>query len=185
MKTQPTLKRTEHQSGIVLIVALIMLAVIGLASVAIMRTALNTDIISDNNRVQSQAMQAAQAALRYCETQIQKANNPMTPLAATTTGIEAWETFGNWIRSPSAAQTDASAATQVPLDFVTSVDSGATARRSNRKLPRCMAQYRAVTGSTTGVIVVTARGFSDNYEADSAGHTQAGSVVWLQSIVTK
>jgi hypothetical protein len=48
-----------------------------------------------------------------------------------------------------------------------------------------MAQRRTLTGAaaTDNIVVVTARGFSDNYVQDSAGHTQSGSVVWLQSII--
>jgi Tfp pilus assembly protein PilX len=173
--------RAHREAGIVLVVALIMLVVIGLASVAVMRTALNTDVISDNNRVHAQAMQAAQAGLQYCEAQISA--KALIPTAAATTGGEAWQTFANWVKDPTTSATDPSAAKQVPATFVTSSDVNAATRRTGRELPRCMAQYRTVTGSTNNIVVITARGFSDNYAQDTVGHTQAGAVVWLQSII--
>ncbi|MGC4059578.1 MAG: hypothetical protein QM749_01450 [Aquabacterium sp.] len=162
---------SPRQSGMVLIVALVMLVVIGLASVAIMRNVMSTDVISDNNRLNAQAMQAAQAALRYCETHVTALDAVADP------ADESWHDFGNWN-----ANSGTNVATNVPTDFVTSADNSVTKRKTDRKAPQCMAQKRSLTG-TAEVTVVTARGFSDNYVQDTAGHTQSGAVVWLQSIV--
>ena len=169
-----------QQSGVVLIVALVMLVVIGLASVAIMRNTLSNDIIADNNRLQAQAMQAAQAGLRYCESQA--GNTSLTAQAAAATpNQENWNALANWIGNAGSTLSD-QAALQVPASFVTSTDNATTKRRSDRKLPQCMAQIRTL--GSAKVFVVTARGFSDNYVEDTVtGHTQAGAVVWLQSIV--
>ena len=52
--------------GFSLIVAMLMLAVIGLASAAIMRNAISGDQVANNNRLQTQASQYAQLALRFC-----------------------------------------------------------------------------------------------------------------------
>ena len=56
--------------GFSLIIAMLMLAVIGLASAAIMRNATSGDQVANNNRLQTQANQYAQLALRFCESQL-------------------------------------------------------------------------------------------------------------------
>ena len=58
-----------RQSGVALIVALVVLVIIGLTSAAVMRGALNSDLVTNNTRVQALASQAAQVALKYCEDQ--------------------------------------------------------------------------------------------------------------------
>ena len=172
----------RQQRGVVLVIALIMLIVIGLASVAVMRNVMNTDLVSENNRRQSQAMQAAQTALRYCETQLEAGQNPQA--ASTSQSEESWRAFSKW-------QEDGTSLSQgkpirVPAASLNSsnhqtsryADSGPTAKLR----PQCMAQSRD-TGSGTPIIVVTARGFSDDYSAANNGITTSGAVVWLQSIV--
>lgn len=156
-----------------LIVALVMLVVISLASVAVMRNTMNADTVSDNTRRQTQALQAAQAALRYCEDQI--VNNTLTPTDAVSAPAtqEDWKVFANWL--------DATKYTSVPSTFTSSSANGAaTAGFANP--PQCMAQYRSLSGGTNSLVVITARGFSDNYSS-SNGQTSAGSVIWLQSII--
>ncbi|MBI5925444.1 MAG: hypothetical protein HY836_07560 [Aquabacterium sp.] len=168
-----TQSRRTHasQSGVVLIVALVMLVVISLASVAIMKGAINTDSVADNNRRQGQAMQGAQAGLRYCENQV--TSGSLTPSAAVSTvATEDWKDFNKWKRGAQAPKKP------VPADFLAKEDSGAPAVANP---PECMAQFRAL--GTTQVVVVTSRGFSDNYVENDQGRTQAGSVVWLQSIL--
>ena len=166
-----------HQSGVVLIVSLVMLAVISLASVAIMRNAMSTDAVSENNRRNGQAVQAAQAALLYCESQIQQ--NLLTPQAKVTTATpaEKWTVFANW--SATAANGGPEI---VPTSFLTNGTTNQS-RFTAANSPQCMAQNRTVAGTTDTVIVVTARGFSDDYEQSTTGQTTAGSVVWLQSII--
>lgn len=165
----------RQQSGVVLIVALVMLVIIGLASAAIMRNALTGDTVSDNIRRQAHALQAAQAALRYCEGEVQRAP-AANALPAPAAGVDAedWRTFSNWLKQfPTEG-----APKVVPAAFLT---AGDTNRNIPKKLPQCMAQFRTLGSGQ--VIVVTARGFSENYEADTSGRTQAGAVVWLQSII--
>lgn len=167
--------RPQQQFGVVLIVALVMLVIIGLASAAIMRNALSSDTVSDNNRRQAHALQAAQAALRYCEGLVQKGAGSATA-AATEISAEDWNTFSNWLK---AAATDGAPKT-VPAAFMT---PGGTNGNTPTKLPQCMAQARNVGAGQT-IYVITARGFSENYNADTiTGRTQTGAVVWLQSII--
>ena len=61
------LRQRRGERGVALMVALVMLVIIGIASVSIMRGALSSDLIANNTRVQTLAMQAAQIGLRYCE----------------------------------------------------------------------------------------------------------------------
>lgn len=161
------LHRARRQDGVVLVVALVMLAIISLASVAVMRNSLSGDKVSDNTRRHTQALQAAQAGLRYCENQVLDSKLTPEPVAPTPTD-EAWRTFSNWT-SGTIRQT-------VSEDFMTGKDHPAPPVN----MPQCMAQLRTV-GSAL-VVVVTARGFSDNY-IQTNGRTEAGSVVWLQSIL--
>ena len=65
--------RARAQRGFSLIIAMLMLAVIGLASAAIMRNATSGDQVANNNRLQTQANQYAQLALRFCESQLAQA----------------------------------------------------------------------------------------------------------------
>lgn len=172
--TRP-LAHHRRQTGVVLIVALVMLVIIGLASAAIMRNVLTGDTVSDNNRRQAHALQAAQAALRYCEGKVQDDASAIALPAVTNIDNEDWKTFSNWLKQP----TMAGAPKTVPASFLT---PGGTNPTVPKKLPQCMAQFRTVGSGQ--VIVVTARGFSENYEADSTtGRTEAGAVVWLQSII--
>lgn len=169
----------RRQRGVVLIVALVMLVVIGLASVAIMRNVMGNDLVSENNRRHAQAMQAAQAALRFCELSV--ASSTMVPAAPTPPAEEPWRTFSNW---QGTAGTKANGGpVRLPADFMNSTTSHTDRYGDGRApLPQCMAQMRSVSGSGT-VVLITARGFSDNYAAKSNGDTAAGAVVWLQSII--
>lgn len=176
MKHRIRLPALAHrQAGVVLIVALVMLVIIGLASAAIMRNVLTGDTVSDNNRRQAHALQAAQAALRYCEGKVQDDAAANALPAVANIDDEDWKNFSNWLKAASTA----GAPKTVPASFLT---PGGTNPTVPKKLPQCMAQFRTVGAGK--VIVVTARGFSENYEADSTtGRTQAGAVVWLQSII--
>jgi Tfp pilus assembly protein PilX len=174
---------SRQQSGMVLIVAMVMLVVIGLASVAIMRNALGTDLVSDNNRQHAQALQAAQAALRYCEAQVVTDGSTYKPAAAAASiADENWNNYDNW-KEKDAAKSEAVAKQEVSSAFIeaTAANTADYAKRSGLN-PQCMSQYRTLTSGQ--VIVITARGFSQNYQPnETTDRTEAGAVVWLQSIV--
>jgi Tfp pilus assembly protein PilX len=179
MNKRTSFATSRRQDGVVLIVAMVMLVVIGLASVAIMRNTLANDIVADNGRVQTQAMQAAQAGLRYCESLVQANSAPQA--AAVAPAPETWTAYANWASASDTATLSSNSALNVPLSFVTSGDPHATLRSATRMRPQCMAQMRTL--GSDNVVVVTARGFSDNYTQDAVGHTTAGAVIWLQSII--
>jgi type IV pilus assembly protein PilX len=161
----------SRQQGVALIVALVVLVIIGLTSAAVMRGALSSDLVTNNTRLQSLATQAAQVALTYCEVSVtQPPPLPITLLAAPAGGEKlAWETFGNW--------TDVDKVNTVPQEFMKSGLSSV----APSQMPQCIAQRS--TAGTAPTIVITARGFSPDFQADATGATVAGSVVWLQYIL--
>jgi len=155
------------QRGVSLIIAMLMLVVIGLASVAIIRNATSADRAVNNNRLQTQANQFAQVALQFCENQlviqsgrtvkVQPAPSPGTPAV--------WTVKAHWF-DPNIVHT--LAATEI------------TGTNQPKVPPQCMAEGLGGTGK---FFIVTARGFSDDYAQDSDHATTSGSVVWLQSTV--
>jgi type IV pilus assembly protein PilX len=163
----------SRQEGVALIVALVVLVIIGLTSAAVMRGALSSDLVTNNTRVQTLAAQAAQVALKYCETQLQVP--PPIPIilldapADNATPLD-WTDFGNW--------SDVDRVNTVPEEYMKSELSSIVPTQ----MPQCMAQ-RSVAG-TAPTIVVVARGFSPDFQPDpDTGATVAGSVVWLQYIL--
>lgn len=167
----------QRQRGVAMIVALVMLVVIGFTSVAVMRGAMSADAVAHNARVQSFAMQAAQVALRYCERQLTLGVSDRDPnftaySAPVSPAAYEWESYASWHTGSGRK------AMALPAGVVVTADSSA----ANVKSPECLAQQRA--GTPTNWWVVTARGFSPDYSADSDGRTTSGSVVWLQSTLS-
>lgn len=164
---------SSRQRGVTLIIALVMLVVIGLASAAVMRSSLTSDVVANNARLHTLAQQAAQLALRFCETQItlQPANwvGGFT-INAASAGDPYWTVFNTWHGG------GAVSAVNVPDAVLGSDDSSFKPSTP----PQCLAEYtNALPGVTT--IIVTARGFSPDYDESGDGRQTAGSVVWLQS----
>ena len=161
------LRDRRHARGFSLIVAMLMLAVIGLASAAIMRNAVSGDQVANNNRLQTQASQYAQVALRFCLAQF--ALTPETRVARVLplTTPPAWTTQRNW--SDSGANT---------AHTLTAAEIGPSVQP--RVPPQCLAEATSLPNTYT----VTARGFSSDFKADaSTGATRNGSAVWVQATV--
>lgn len=178
MKTNfPVSAPRRRQSGITLAIMLVMLVIISLTSVAVIRGSISADRVSNNLRQQTSANQAAQMALRYCESQIGLAP-PGVPIqdAPVSPARPAWETFANWLPGSTMVAV-------VPESHLPSTD---VAVRPG-KVPQCLAERSNVgAGAAAGeAIIVTARGFSPDYtEDEDTGISKSGSVVWLQSAVT-
>jgi type IV pilus assembly protein PilX len=151
--------------GFSLIVAMLMLAIIGLASAAIMRNATSGDQAANSNRLQTQANQYAQLAMRFCENQLALAPAARTTAVLVAASPAAWTVQRNWTTSGANSAHTLSAA-----------DIGSTTQP--RVLPQCLMEATAVPD----VYTVTARGFSADFRADPAtGSTRNGSAVWLQA----
>jgi len=160
----------RRQRGVTLIIAMIMLVVIGIMSVAIMRHSTNADQVTTNTRLQTQANQAAQMALLYCESQINLGSGadpePITPAPTE----PAWADKKNWV-TPGVGHAHTLAREEV---------SGGAANFPAVP-PQCISE---ASKAGPGLYTVTARGFSPDYREDSTSHTTiSGSVIWLQSTV--
>src|SRR3954463_11826450 len=67
-QSAPTaITRTPSERGIVLIIALVMLAIISLLAVMTVRNTTSSEAVNGNVRLQQLATEAAEFALRYCE----------------------------------------------------------------------------------------------------------------------
>jgi len=153
--------------GFSLIVAMLMLAVIGLASAAIMRNAVSGDQVANNNRLQTQAHQYAQLALRFCQSQLTLPPEARVVPLLTGATPPAWTVQRNWTGTgPNTAHT-------------------LSAREIGPGVPPRVAPQCVMEASNLpNVYTVTARGFSADFKADpSTGATRTGSAVWLQATI--
>jgi type IV pilus assembly protein PilX len=180
---------TCGQRGLSLVVVLIMLVVIGLTAASAMRSATTSQKVTNNVRMDNLAQQYAEAALRYCEGQLQLADAirvnslkiaviptvDMTVVGAT----PAWQNVTSWT---GAAGSGGASATRTSLPQGQYSTAGLSSVLP-AKAPECVAEIQNIGAPAFTVTVVTARGFSSNYSADVNGNTVSGSVVWLQSII--
>ena len=155
------------QRGVSLIIAMLMLVVIGLMSVAIIRNATSSDQAVTNNRLQTQANQFAQIALQFCENQVtllaaDRVVNVVQPFPTPA----AWTVKSNWIN------------TGTPVWTLRAADI--TGSVQPKVYPQCVAEVSSISAR---IYTVTARGFSDDYTQDANHATTSGSVVWLQSTI--
>lgn len=160
--------RAPRARGFSLIVAMLMLAIIGLASAAIMRNATSGDQVANNNRLQTQANQYAQLALRWCERQLAlDAGSRAAPLFGVA-DPPAWTSPSNW-RAAGGAHA---------AHTLSAADIGGVVQP--RVPPQCLMESTAAPD----VYTVTARGFSADFRADpGTGATRNGSTVWLQATI--
>ena len=153
--------------GFALIFALLMLVAIGLCAAAIMRNVTGGDQVATNSRLQAQAGQYAQLALRWCEMQLALASavRSVAPLPAATP--PAWTAQRNWTTGGADA-----------AHTLTAADIGSPVLP--RSAPQCLLEATALQH----VYTVTARGFSPDFSADaSTGATRSGGVAWVQAMV--
>ncbi|WP_188709081.1 pilus assembly PilX family protein [Polaromonas eurypsychrophila] len=173
--------RHHRQSGISLIVVMIMVVIIGLTSAAAIRNATSGERATNNIRLQSQAQQYAEAALRYCESEVTKANDTRVATLRNANIVQTafgapqagWEDPATWTGAGLAS----ASRTTLPIAQIKSDDSSVTPATR----PQCVAE-RQILADGGLVMVITARGFSPGYTANANGITTGGSVVWLQSI---
>jgi type IV pilus assembly protein PilX len=158
---------TARARGFSLIIAMLMLAVIGLVSAAIMRNATSGDQVANNNRLQTQANQYAQLALRFCESQLALGSSSRSVALQPVTSPEAWTEPRNWTTTDKAL-----AHTLVAAEIGSAV--------LPRVAPQCLMEATAVPN----IYTVTARGFSADFKADpGTGATRNGSAIWLQATI--
>ena len=180
-RIQLSLARSQGAS---LIIVLVMLVVIGLTSAASLRNASSNERVSHNFRMHWLAEQYAEAALRYCQSQLLLADAQRVsslqeaaqmPINASAPG---WANPQTWSGSGGAF----ASLTSVAQAFVESSDSAFVPQR----LPQCVVERQAlpllqngVSVGSADVYVITARGFSPDYRESLPG-ARSGAVVWLQ-----
>lgn len=175
----------RSQSGVVLIIALVMLVVISLLATYSIRGALSGESVAGNVRTTQMASQAAEIALRYCEDGV--INN---------------------VRNGTATPFTIQAATSSPLGVSTTVwdasrtgvyvlpSSAVNGTVTYKRMPECIAeQVATVNAASTGLtytatFLITAHGFGPEVAscdpsiappASGACSRPSGSEVWLQS----
>lgn len=187
LKLQKYLSHTRSQatqSGVVLIVALIMLVIISLLATFSIRNAVSTEALSGNVRTTQLATQSAEAALRYCEDGVAQsfATTPtytVSPISAPATPPN-WKNLANWDGSTSVTN-----ALVIPVP--SSIVGGST---TFQRSPECMVERMNVitasgATSSTSTFVITARGFGPDVAAvNSTRSPPTGSEAWLQSTIS-
>jgi type IV pilus assembly protein PilX len=172
----------QRQSGVSLIIVMMMLVIIGITSAATIRNATSSEKLTNNIRVQYLAQQYAEAALRFCESELGKPETSrVTTLAEVNLvqtaygGAPAWNQAGTWTGSGGASASK----TVLPENRIKSTDSAFRPPT----LPECVVEKQVMADGNVAY-VITARGFSTDYRAASGtGLTTSGSVAWLQSTV--
>lgn len=190
MRTSLASGRARHaQRGVVLIIALILLVVISLLAVTSMRNATSSESVAGNVRTTELATQAAEIALRHCESSAIKV---VKVLGGDTTSAEATYADQGLVQSEMLWAT-----TSVAWQNTTTWDGTSTATyvlpsslvggtATYKRPPECMVE--SMTGATPvatpASFVITARGFGPEVAAaDSSRSRPVGSVVWLQSTI--
>jgi Tfp pilus assembly protein PilX len=196
MDKQPIFISNAREQGVSLIIVLILMVVIGFTAAAAMRGATSSQRVTNNVRMDNMAQQYAEAALRYCEAQLQIPDGNVAPLPTRVNSLRvavipvidmtvagtagAWENPVSWTGAVNAG---AAAATRTAVP-ASQYGTAALSSYQPAKAPECVVEIQTLSGATPfTVTVVTARGFSTDYAADGDGNTVKGSVVWLQSIL--
>lgn len=192
-RTWPRSRNPGAQSGVVLVIALVLLVVMSLLAVTSMRNASSSESVAGNVRTTELATQAAEIALRHCESSAimitkgspTNVNDPAyysttldsTKLLRAATAV-AWQTIGTWD----------GASTSVYVLPSTVVGGSSTYKRP----PECMVE--SLTGAaaptysptTKDAFLITARGFGPEVDALANAATRVrpvGTEVWLQSTI--
>jgi type IV pilus assembly protein PilX len=179
--------QAARQRGVVLIIAMVMLVVISLLASLSIRNALSSESVSGNVRTTELANQAAETALRVCESAIAANVLSATALPA---GLAAQDAqtpprFSNmvdwWDKVPAPAEIYV-----IPAD---EVNTGGASVTFNR-MPECLVERVPVMDvtntvlSTTRTYMITARGFGPDVQ--DPGNTRGrpeGTEVFLQSVL--
>ena len=183
---RPLTRPPHTQKGVVLIIAMIMLIVVSILAVTSMRNAASTEALAGNVRTTELATQAADIALRHCESSVVEINSVAggaTPSYATTitaADILPAATPPNWQNT---STWDSVSANVLVLPNALVGGNG-----TYKRPPECMIENIPIikagtsTVNNTASYVITARGFGPEVAAADASRTRPmGSEVWLKS----
>lgn len=184
------------QSGVVLVVSLILIVILSLLGTFAIRNAGQSERSINGVRSVEVAREAAETALRYCEqvaiydgdgkayseygetnVQTKIISTPMITGELDTNA--AWRSADNW---------KGVAPIQVPATYTTKHSGGSAATDvvSLANKPLCVIQKINNTTTNLQGYLITARGFANNASFDSAtGKAKQGAEAWLQSVLTR
>ena len=185
----PSGGQPQRQRGVVLIIALILLVVISLLAVTSMRGASSAESIAGNVRTTELATQAAEVALRHCESSAIELANPtgtydtagFTVASISPIGSTPWQNTVTW----DTATASSTVTYALPLSLLN--QSGMTT--TYKRPPECMVGLLSggmPTGAasvTPSAFVITVRGFGPEVPAATTRIRPVGTEVWLQSTI--
>jgi type IV pilus assembly protein PilX len=155
----------QRHRGAAMIVVLFLLMAMALTGMSALRVSMGTHAQASNLVAHTQAREAAQGALRWCEGALLEEASAVLILPAPPAGAPAaWQVPANW------------AGGRAHVVSVAGVGEG--------RPPQCLAEFQAAGGSGQQVVLVTARGFSADHVQDERGLAISGASVWLQSVVS-
>jgi Tfp pilus assembly protein PilX len=182
--TQPRRPSPLHRraQGFVLVVALVLMAIMGVVSTAAIKLALQGDSVSIGLRSVNLTSQAAEIALRWCELQARLADAGNAGSLVAVQGVQ-----GNGTQAPNLWQTVGNFENNAVTVSVPPAILNGAGLTNFPVMPRCLVEYDhsvffdAGSGSTaqSRVYVSTVRAFSPDYTRQGAN--RVGSEVWLQS----
>ena len=183
-----------HQQGVVLIITMIMLVLISVASASAIRGSTSSEAVTNSSRTQQLAMQSAETALIFCETQtktyLQGLIAASLPSSTTTTPSQPFSIANAPLPNGSYIYTyqwqgvanvwDSTTSTSVVVLPLTLVNASTTnIFTAYQRSPECVVEMYEPGNNSRAV--VTARGFGP--EVVSARGKPNGSEVWLQTVV--
>lgn len=177
---QKRIKKYQHQKGVILVIALILMVVMALSAVAAVRLSGVDELMNSNTRSRVMALQAAEAAINYCKGAVfnRPANfHVFRPSGSTDEGLK-WQDMSNW--------TDSTKVNSLNAELWGS-------KVTYRAQPECMVEeispfvrlHLEDENNKVAAFRITARGFSPNYEKNAAGYQKAGAQAWLQIVVVR
>lgn len=179
-KALHTVLPASKQHGVVLIIALVLLAIVSVLAAGSVRNAGSNEAVAGNVRTVALATEAAEIALRHCEASVLKVSGGADPYATTFTAANIadtgtptqWQAVGSW-------DTNNTAAYVLPLSLLNQPDMLITYKRPSE----CMVEKMpSASSGSSALYVVTVRGFGPEVaKADAARTRPNGTEIWLQS----
>lgn len=166
------------QRGIVLLLVLIILVVLSGAAIWAAKASISGEQVANNIRISATVTELAELALRYCEDGVvqNKAglNKLDFPVNATSGELpSAWQTLSNWTVA-------------VNINQVPQAQLQDALGRSPAIAPICMIEemrLAPIDMQRLQGFLITARGFSQDYQEAANGAITSGTDAWVQSMI--
>jgi type IV pilus assembly protein PilX len=176
-------QHTSNQRGVILIITLFLLMILSILTSISIKGATSNELIANQSRQRVLAQQAAEAALRFCENQVQAFRAGRVPNIQPQVFVAGvsplWQSMANWDVEDA---TTVPALNIVPLTAFGDVAGGPNPVAYFNRPPECIAQYVAV--GDVQRVNITARGFGPEVPTDRTDTAPVGTEVWLQSVIT-